>query len=231
MKDNYSHETFEPGFDPHGNNTKIEREEDLEVAGVNLVGSKLTGLFGSNEVSLTPMITSPTPARLMKMGSSIHAEEASDETYALPADKGVIVQAIPDDQLPTDTEGSKAELLISDRRLSGLGGDHDYDMLHHFPSHAVIPIRAKPKTRINRQRQGYSRRKAKSAYQARAAHQVKLTRYKRRGRGYLLLLDDNGEPVSIKSDIHIAQAMSRAETGSFMTPTKPLPHGKGDING
>lgn len=242
MKENYSHETFAPGFDPHGNHTKIEREEDLPIAGVNLVGSKLTDPFGSNEVSLKPMLTSPAPARMMMMASSIHAEAAEDETYALPADKGVVVQVIPDDQLPTDTEGNKAELLTPERRMSGLDGDFDYDMLHAFPPHAVIPVYAKPKTHINRQRQGYSRRKAKRAFQARATHQVKLTRYKRRGRGYLMLLDENGNPVNLKSDIHVSQFQgktlrtemvhpSKPEVGSFMKPTKPTPHGKGDLNG
>lgn len=227
MKENYTHETFAPGFDPHGNNTKIEREEDLEVAGVNLVGSKLTDPFGSNEVSLKPMLTSPTPARLMMMGNSIHAEEAEDETYALPADKGVVVRAIPDDQLPTDAGDNKAELLIPERGLACPSADFDMDILYTFPEYAVIPVYAKPKTRINRQRQGYSRRKAKRAYQARAAHQVKLTRYKRRGRGYMLLLDENGNPVDLKSDIHIGQALGRVrgEVGSFTQPTKPTPHG------
>lgn len=231
MKENYTHETFAPGFDPHGNNTKIEREEDLEVAGVNLVGSKLTDPFGSNEVSLKPMLTSPAPARLMMMGNPIHAEAADDETYALPADKGVIAEVIPDDHLPTDQEGNKAELLIPERRLACPSADFDMDILYTFPEYAVIPVYAKPKTCINRQRQGYSRRKAKRAYRARAAHQVKLTRYKRRGRGYMLLLDEKGNPVDLKSDVHIAQAMGRTEAGSFMRPTKPAPHGKGDING
>lgn len=224
MKENYTHETFAPGFDPHGNNTNIEREEGLEVAGVNLVGS--------NEVLLTPMITSPTPARLMMMGNSIHAEEAGDETYALPADKGVVVQAIPDDQLPTDTEGNKAGLLIPERHLACPNADFDMDMFYGLPSAAVIPVHAKPKAHINRQRQGYSRRKAKRAYQARAAHQVKLTRYKRRGRGYLMLLDENGNPVNLKSDNHFAQSLGRAKAGSFMAKMKSAPQKrKGDING
>jgi hypothetical protein len=148
-------------------------------------------------------------------------EHAEDETYALPADKGVVVQVIPDDQMPTDVADVPAEMLIAPRRLGCPNADFDMDILYSFPSHAVIPVYAKPKARINRQRQGYSRRKAKRAYQARAAHQVKLTRYKRRGRGYMLLLDENGNPVNLKSDIHIAQAMGRAEVGSYMQPTKP----------
>lgn len=160
----------------------------------------------------------------------------------LKGGKGVVVQVIPDDQLPTDTEGGIAELLAPERRLPGLGGDHDYDMLHTFPSHAVIPVYAKPKTHINRQRQGYSRRKAKRAFQARAVHRVKLTRYRRRHTGYLLLLDENGNFVSPQSDIHISQTFAKklntdvehpgnAEMGGFMQPTKPSPVGKGDING
>lgn len=149
MKENYTHETFAPGFDPHGNNTKIEREEDLEVAGVNLVGSKLTDPFGSNEVSLKPMLTSPAPARLMMMGNSIHAETADDETYALPADKGVIAEVIPDDHLPTDQEGNKADIIT----LPYLTADHD--------GNVAIP-RPRQLTRSNNhQRNGYSRRKAK----------------------------------------------------------------------
>ncbi|QXO10222.1 hypothetical protein pEaSNUABM37_00263 [Erwinia phage pEa_SNUABM_37] len=192
-----------------------EGMRDGEIKGVVLKGGRLEDV----------------PPDLRK--EILESEFAGDETYALPADKGVVVQVIPDDQLPTDAEGNKAELLIPERRLSGLDGDFDYDMLYAFPPHAVIPVYAKPKTHINRQRQGYSRRKAKRAYQARAAHQVKLTRYKHRGRGYLLLLDDNGNPVNLKSDIHIGQAMGRvgAEVDSFTQPTKPTPHGKGDING
>ena len=171
-------------------------------------------------------------------------EHAEDETYALPADKGVVVQVIPDDQIPTDAEGVKAELLIPEglapfsRGLSIchtasdlINAEEAFTHSLGFPSHAVIPVYAKPKTRINRQRQGYSRRKAKRAYQASAAHQVKLTRYKRRGRGYMLLLDENGNPVDLKSDIHIAQAMGRAEAGSYMKATKPSGFGKGDLNG
>lgn len=162
---------------------------------------------------------------------ALKSEFAEDETYALPADKGVVAEVIPDDQLPIDADGNKAELLIPERRLACPNADFDMDILYTFPECAVIPVYAKPKTRVNRQRQGYSRRKAKRAYQARAAHQVKLTRYKRRGRGYMLLLDENGNPVDLKSDVHIAQAMGRAKAGSFMQPTKPTPHGKGDING
>lgn len=158
---------------------------------------------------------------------ALESEFAEDETYALPADKGVVVRAIPDDQLPTDAGDNKAELLIPERGLACPSADFDMDILYTFPEYAVIPVYAKPKTRINRQRQGYSRRKAKRAYQARAAHQVKLTRYKRRSRGYMLLLDENGNPVDLKSDIHIGQALGRVrgEVGSFTQPTKPTPHG------
>lgn len=127
----------------------------------------------------------------------------------LKGGKGVVVQVIPDDHVPVDTEGNKAELLAPDRRLSGLDGDFDYDMLHGFPSYAVIPVYAKPKTRVNRQRQGYSRRKAKHAFQARAVHRVKLTRYRRRHTGCLLLSDENGNFVSPQSDIHISQTFAK----------------------
>lgn len=234
-----------PELDIYGREDDFKKIPESEFAEDETYALRGDGLMQNLEQS---MVDDCAP-RLTMMGSK---EGVHESFHALPnatvkrfkeggipeikgvvlkGGKGVVVQVIPDDQLPTDTEGDIAELLIPERRLPGLGGDHDYDMLHHFPSHAVIPIRAKPKTRINRQRQGYSRRKAKHAYQARAKHQVKLTRYKRRGHGYLMLLDENGNPINLTSDIHIAQAMGRAETGGFMQPTKPLPHGKGDING
>ena len=174
--------------------------------------------------------------------------------------KGVVVQVIPNDQLPIDTEGNKAELLIPERRLPGLGGDHDYDMLHHFPSHAVIPFYAKPKPHINRQRQGYSRRKAKRVYQARAAYKVKLrSKAYRRPPSYLLLVDENGNLVSTKNDQfagvakeHLSRLTMKNEfnfdnfvltdkgkhyfdtqtaVDSFTQLTKPNPDGKSDFNG
>lgn len=200
--------------------------QNLEQSMVNACAPRLT-MMGSKEGVYESL--HPLPNATVKRFKEGNIPEIKG--VVLKGGKGVVVQVIPDDQLPTDTEGNKAELLIPDRRLSGLGGDHDYDMLHTFPSHAVIPVHAKPKTRINRQRQGYSRRKAKHAYQARAVHKVKLSHYKFRGRGYLLLLDENGEPVAVKSDVHVAQAMGRAEVGSYAVPTKPAGHGKGDING
>lgn len=214
MKDNYSHETFEPGFDPHGNNTKIEREEGLEVAGVNLVGS--------NEVLLTPMITSPTPARLMMMGNPIHAEEADDETYALSADaprkpmlgdwmsqgqktdKGVIVQVIPDDHIPTDVEGNKAEILVHPRNsMIGLSAAHDGDTLSGDQL-VIVVAPNKPKQPTNHQRHGYSRRKAKRAYQARYKYMLKVSKY---WDPLMSHLHTFGIPT--RSDVHMEQFMGR----------------------
>ena len=201
MKENYVHEMFAPGFDPYGNNAKIEREEDLPINGVNLR-------------------TSAPP----------DADEAGDETYALPADKGVATQVIPDDQLPTDTEGNKAELLIPERHLACPNVDFDMDIFYGLPSHSVIPVYAKPKAHINRQRQGYSRRKAKRAYQPRYKYMLKVSKFWDPLMTHLRTFD-----VPTRSDVHMEQFMGRVrnklEVGSFTQPTKPQPHGEGDING
>lgn len=220
MKENYTHETFAPGFDPHGNHTKIEREEDLPVEGVNLVGSKTTDLFGSSEVSLKPMLTSPAPARMMMMASSIHAEAAEDETYALPADKGVVVQVIPDDHLPVDTEGNKPDLLVTPHTST----------LYRDARETVIVTYAKPKSPAHHQRHGYSRRKAKRAYQPRYKYMLKVSKFWDPLMTHLQTFD-----IPTRSDVHMEQFMGRIrdklEVGSFTRPTKPTPHGKGDLNG
>lgn len=166
-----------------------------------------------------------------------YALDARNENFALDpgvVDKGVIAEIIPDDHVPSDDPDVQAGILIPSRRgmtisrfandmlaeedtfPNALGPeDFDGDSLYYYQSpHATIPLHAKPKTRINRQRQGYSRRKAKRAFQARAAHRVKLTRYKRRSRAYLLMVDEQGNPVNLKSNIHIAQAMGRGKDNS-----------------
>lgn len=209
----YIHKSFAPGFDPHGNHTKIEREEDLEIKGVNLVGSNKESLIPATHIGCAP--------RLFMVGDHMSQSNAT---------KGVIVKVVPDDQLPTDMEGNKADLDVAlpCLRTVGMSAAFDGDVLSG--EDVMILVITKPKQPTNHQRHGYSRRKAKRAYQARYKYMLETSAFCDPLMSHLQTFD-----LPTRSDVHMEQFMgrvrSRSEVGSFMQPTKPTPHGKGNLNG
>lgn len=198
------------------------------------VGNSLKDAIG--KVELDPCADS-APPRLMMLGGIFHrtalvAEEADDITYALRADRHLMPSSADFDM--------DAFPVIPARTLPGAGADYDGNVA--YP-------RSKRKTNVSHQRHGYSRRKAKQRHQARYAgrvggllhfedphysisHSLINATRPRHSFDFLFGPDLRNEPQFQGNTLRTVVAQPGVtEAGSFTQPTKPTPHGKGDING